>query len=168
MFSLTLNRETPCLSWCVTDQVSLFVSTSPQRHLGILQRGKRVWHLTTSLQLQTQHPESCEPDLPQSWSTGCFFFNASLKQYLHAGPSLLLLGKLYPPRKLIQVFKTLRNFKKDKISNQPSSCKTYHCTAMTMVTSVRRLRRMSESYSKSKNTYFSRSSRKLDTSLFFL
>lgn len=45
-FSLTLNRETPCLSWCVTDQVSLFLSTSPQRHLGILQRSKWVWHLS--------------------------------------------------------------------------------------------------------------------------
>lgn len=78
---------------------------------------------------------------PQSWSTGCVFVNTSLKQYLHTGPSLLLLVKLYPPRKLIQIFKTHRNFKKAKISNQPSSCKTYHCAVMTMVTSVRRLRR---------------------------
>lgn len=109
---------------------------------------------------------------PQSWSTGCFFVNASLKQDLHTGLSLLLPVKLYPPRKLIQGFKTHRNVKKAKTANQLSFCKTYHCTAMTMVTSVRMLRRndkkLSESHSQLKKTFVSSSSRKLETSQFFL
>lgn len=53
---------------------------------------------------------------PQSWSTGCCFVNTSLTQYLHTGASFLLLVKLHPPTKLIQVFKTHRDFNKDEIA----------------------------------------------------